>query len=431
MGAVLVTSKSEWYRQTCRAAGVRILYGTMAVGTLVDGIDLKGVVVVLPDGRRGVIRADAVVDATGNALIAAAAGAETTFITADEVAVQGAGQARHLLGDSYNNTDVGFVDERDVADVLFFARRAFASIPTVATWDAGQNPASRERQRLVGVVTVDPVDILNNRTWPDTIARPRSDFDSHGFTVHDLFFIRDPGTAADTANLPYRALLPKSLDGLLVTGLGISAHRDAMPTLRMQSDVQNQGYAAGYAAALAVQSGVTLRNVNIATLQAHLVAKGILDPANAGTLDSFPLGTTAIQGAVDGLVDNYATLHTVLTDTETALPMLRAAYAAQSDPEGRLIYAHVLGLLHDATGAETLVSAIAADEWDSGWNYRGMGQYGRSVTMMDSYIIALGRTLLALCRCWIKPCNCPAVQLSPISEPLRSRLKLWMEAQLF
>ncbi|MDA3926261.1 MAG: FAD-dependent oxidoreductase [Kiritimatiellae bacterium] len=391
-GSVLATSKSEWYRQACREAGVRILYGTMAAGALVDGTEMKGVVVVLPDGRRGVIQAEAVIDATGNALVAAAAGVETTFIKTDEVAVQGAGQARHLLGDSYSNSDVGFVDDRDVADLFFFARRAYASMSAVSTWDAGQNPASRERRRLVGVVTVDPVDILNDRTWPDTIVCPRSNFDSHGFTVHDLFFIRDPGTADETANLPYRALLPKTLDGLLVTGLGISAHRDAMPILRMQPDVQNQGYAAGYAAALAVQNGVTLRNVDMAALQDHLIVKGILEPSDKGTPDSFPLGSPAIQAAVDGLTNNYATLHTVLSDVDAALPMLRTAYAAQSDPGLQLIYAHVLGLLYDPMGVDTLASAVSAGGWDTGWNYRGMGQYGLSVSQMDSYIIALGRT---------------------------------------
>ena len=37
----------------------------------------------------------------------------------------------------------------------------------------------------------------------------------------------------------------------IVAGLGISAHRDAMPIIRMQPDVQNMGYVAGVAAATA------------------------------------------------------------------------------------------------------------------------------------------------------------------------------------
>ena len=391
-GSVLATSKSEWYRRACRAAGVRVLYGTLAAGAVLDGDVLKGVVVVLPDGSRGVIRAQTVVDATGNAVIAAAAGEETEFIGASEAAVQGAGQARHLLGDSYNNTDVGFVNDTDVADVFFFARRAHASMAGTG-WDAGQNPASRERRRLVGVFTVSPIDILNSRTYPDTIVRPSSNFDSHGFTVHDLFFIVDPGTAERFANLPFRALVPKRVDGLLVTGLGISAHRDAMPLLRMQPDVQNQGYAAGYASALAVQGGVAVRGVDMAALQAHLVAKGILDSADAGTPDSFPLAEAALQAAVSGLTNNYATLHTVLADVGAALPLLRAAYSDAADSSNKLVYAHVLGLLHDPAGAATLSAAVQSGAWDAGWNFKGGGQYGRSVSLMDSYIIALGRTL--------------------------------------
>lgn len=388
-GSVLATSKAEWYRSACRSAGVRVLYGTMAVGALTQTNALKGVVVVLPDGTRGIIRANAVVDATGSADIAAAAGEETQFINASEPAVQGAQLAPHKLGDSYTNIDVTFVDPSDVADVSFMTRRAHASLNV---WDAGQSPASRERRRLVGVVTVTPVDVLNGRTWPDTLARPRSNFDSHGFTVHDLYFIVNPGTADVTANLPYRALLPKTLDGLLVAGIGLSAHRDAMPYLRMQRDMQNVGYAAGYAAALSVQTSVAPRNVSVAALQAHLVAKGIIGAADAGASDSFPLSAAAIQSAVTGLTNGYATLATVLADTETARPMLRDAYAAQADPAHRLMYAHVLGMLNDATGVEALAAAVEAGAWDAGWNFGGGGQYGFSVSLMDSYIIALGRT---------------------------------------
>ncbi|MFA7171794.1 MAG: FAD-dependent oxidoreductase [Kiritimatiellia bacterium] len=390
-GSVLATAKAEWYRQACREANVRVLFGTLAAGVVIDNGAVKGVVVVLPDGQRGVIRAQTVVDSTGNADIAAAAGAETEFITASEPAVQGAGLAPHVLGNSSSNTDVGFVNDTDVADIFFFARRARASM-AAATWDAGQNPASRERRRLVGAVTVSPIDILNNRTYPDTIALPRSDFDTHGFTVHDLFFVQDLGATSYLANLPLRALVPKTLDGLLVTGLGISAHRDAMPLLRMQRDVQNQGYAAGYASALAVQDSVTVRNVDIAALQAHLVSKGIIGAANTNNLDSFPLAPATIQSAVTGLTNNYATLHTVLADTNTALPLLRAAYTAAADEPSRLIYAHVLGLLYDPIGAESLISAVSASPWDIGWSFKGMGQVGRSVSLMDSYIIALGRT---------------------------------------
>jgi hypothetical protein len=46
----------------------------------------------------------------------------------------------------------------------------------------------------------------------------------------------------------------------------------------------------------------------------------------------------------------------------------------------------------DPTGADVLAKAVAASEWDEGWKYTGMGQYGRSISPVDSLIIALGRT---------------------------------------
>ena len=390
-GSVLAQAKSEWYRRTAKNAGARIYAGTLVAGAVMVGQTVQGVVVVLPNGQRGVILAKSVVDATGNADVAAAAGAATVLVNATEVAIQGAGFAPHVLGSSYNNTDVAFVKEGDLSDIYFLARRMRKSVSAASSWDAGQNAASRERRRIKGVVTVSPLDILNSRTYPDTIVKPKSNFDSHGYTSHDLFFVRDPGTASVTAHLPYRALLPETIEGVLVTGLGISAHRDAMPILRMQPDVQNQGYAAGLASALAVASNVVVRNVNIPRLQSLLVTQTILTPADVGNADSFPLSAATLAAAVTALTNNYAGLESVLTDTNTALPLLRASYAA-STGSAKLIYAHVLALLGDGTGVETLKQAISALAWDAGWNYTGMGQYGRSVSLLDSYIIALGRT---------------------------------------
>jgi hypothetical protein len=57
-----------------------------------------------------------------------------------------------------------------------------------------------------------------------------------------------------------------------------------------------------------------------------------------------------------------------------------------------LTYAHILGILRDPAGFDTLVEAVEAREWDKGWKYTGMGQYGPSMSELDSLIIALGRT---------------------------------------
>jgi hypothetical protein len=71
---------------------------------------------------------------------------------------------------------------------------------------------------------------------------------------------------------------------------------------------------------------------------------------------------------------------------------LREAYKTAETTKAKLAYAHILGMLGDATGAQTLVDAVESTDWDRGWNFKGMGQYGASLSALDSVIIALGRT---------------------------------------
>ena len=49
-----------------------------------------------------------------------------------------------------------------------------------------------------------------------------------------------------------------------------------------------------------------------------------------------------------------------------------------------LIYAHILGMLGDPTGAKTLADVVKSRDWDKGWNYTGMGQFGMSMSELDS-----------------------------------------------
>ena len=387
-GAVFPQAKSEWYRREQRRAGAEIWFGTMLQGVIVYGSRVTGVVVVMPDGTRGVVRCSNVIDATGNAEIPALAGTDTEFITDTDLSVQGASMARNTLGTGYANSDLGFVDDTDAADVFYFALRSRMSMPD-GSWDQSQVVNSRERRRMVGAFYMTPPDVMNGRTYPDTVVRTYSNFDSHGQTAHDAFFIEDPGHKPMYVNLPYRCLLPKTLDGVLVTGLGISAHRDAMPILRMEPDVQNQGYVAGYAAASAVKTGVSVHNVDVKALQKHLVEKKIIGPDVPKQKDSFPLSDEAFAKAVRDLADNYKGLAVLMTDPDRARPLLARAYAT-AEGEAKFNYAHLLAMLGCDDGAALVLAKFKAMDWDKGWNYRGMGQYNRSVSWVDSYAIALG-----------------------------------------
>ncbi len=380
--------KSEWYRREQRKAGCEIWYGSMVCGVVVNNNRAEGLLVVMSDGTSGIVRSKNIIDSTGNAEIPAMAQTDTEFITGTELSVQGAGQAKETLGRSYANSDIGFVDDTDAADLFYFALRSRLSLPR-NTWDQAQIVNSRERRRMVGAFYMTPPDVINSRTYPDVVVRTYSNFDTHGQTAHDAFFILDPGHKPMSVNLPYRCMLPKTLDGVIVTGLGISAHRDAMPILRMQPDVQNQGYVAGKAAAMAAKNNVALRDVNIRELQQHLVDKGIIPPEVMEWKDSFPLSDDAFQKAVRDLPKGYQGLNVLMTDLKRAIPLLQNAHHV-AEGENRFVYAHVLAMLGLNDGEEQLLGKFKAMDWDDGWNYRGMGQFNRSVSRVDSYAIALG-----------------------------------------
>ena len=397
--------KAEWFRRAAREAGAEIWFGAMVVGVEKEGETLRAVTVAFADGGWGRVRVACAIDATGNADLAALAGEETEFIDGTELSLQGAGSTAKVLGESYLNTDCGFVDDTDAEDLMNFTLRARQSMGDYA-WDQSQTVNSRERRRLRGVAYVTPQDVIMNRTYPDVIARTRSNFDTHGQTVGPQFFIEAPHASKPiTVNLPYGCILPKRTDGLLVIGLGMSAHRDAMPILRMQPDVQNQGFAAGTAAGMAVKGGKAPRAIDVKELQKAMIAKGILDESVLAMTDTFPLSDETLARAASTLDDKYQGLAELLTDPVRAIPLLKKNAGLPS--------AHVLALLGDGSKAALVADAVAGMRWDKGWNYRGMDQFGRSVSWVDSYLIALGRSRAA---CALKPLLGKIAALTPASE---------------
>ena len=382
-----VEAKMEWYRRTLREAGADIWFGTLGCGALVEDGRVKGVVVATPDGR-GVVLAKVVIDSTGNSDIAAAAGASCIYTDGSHIAVQGTGMPPRKPGASYTNTDYTMTDECDAVDVW----RTYVAGRTkyAKSYDMGQLIDTRERRRIVGEFVISPLDIFNRRTYPDSIGLSSSNFDTHGFTVHPLFTLSAPDKEAVAAYTPYRSLIPEGLDGILVTGLGISAHRDAMPILRMQPDIQNQGYAAGTAAAMAVKNEQSIRDIDVKALQADLVEIGSLPESVLTDKDSYPMSAEAIAAAVENVANGQREIGVILAHPKEALPLLRDAYrTADAD---KLVYAHVLGMMGDPTGVPTLIESVASADWDEGWTFTGGGQFGASVSPLDSRIIALGNT---------------------------------------
>ncbi|MBN1670769.1 MAG: FAD-dependent oxidoreductase [Kiritimatiellae bacterium] len=388
--------KMEWWRRAVRKAGGEIWFGALGCGAFVEDGGVRGVIVATPGGR-GVVLAKAVVDSTGNADIAVAAGAESLYTDAAQIALQGTGRSIRPLGRPYVNSDDDLVDESDMLDTWRFLtgsqtrkQDAFDVVPIIQ---------SRERRRVVGDYVLTILDQMAERTFPDTVVMSRSNYDSHGYPSHPFFALvargQDGRPPGGTPYTPYRCLLPRGLDGILVTGTGASAQRDAMALIRMQADLQNQGYAAGVAAAMAARAGVAPRQLDVKRLQRHLVKVGNIPKAVLEHTDSFPLPAAEIAAAVEaaGAGDlSGKTVATILAHAGEALPHLRCAHERAAG-DARITYARFLGLLGDAQAVPTLVEAVqAARKWDKAVPLGVMAEFSHLPTWLDSLILALGCT---------------------------------------
>ncbi|MEN8201694.1 MAG: FAD-dependent oxidoreductase [Bacteroidota bacterium] len=384
--------KIEYFRREIRKAGADIWFGAIGTGAYYENGVVKGIVVATPEGR-GVILAKNVVDSTGSADVAVAAGAAYSYTGADSVAIQGSGLSHKNPNNYYNNTDWTFTDDGDMLDV--WRTMVVAKDKHRGKYDIGKLPQTRERRRIVGDFTVSVLDVYNGRTYPDTISIHRSSFDTHGFTVDPFFSLKAPAHSGEvvTASVPFRALLPKGLEGIAVTGLGASAHRDAMPVIRMQACLQNQGYSVGRAAAIAASEGKKIGEIDIKALQKELVELGSLTENVLSDVDNYPPSTVAIETAAKTVVNDLEGLNTVLWDQEKGLKALTDQFNAAAKEEHKLVYARILGMYGLSDGWKELMKALDSySEWDEGWNYTGMGQFGKSISYLDSLIIAAGRT---------------------------------------
>ncbi|MHC4508964.1 MAG: FAD-dependent oxidoreductase, partial [Planctomycetota bacterium] len=172
-----------------------------------------------------------------------------------------------------------------------------------------------------------------------------SDYDSHCYPSESYFALipHTPQTLkanhpapGGTCYTPYRCLLPRELNGILVIGLGMSMHRDATAMVRMQLDMHNQGYAAGVAAAMSVRDERMPRRIDVKALQTHLVQIGNLPKDVLTHRDSFPLTDKLVRAAVR--------LAIILSHTDKAKSPLKLAFASAVG-EVKTAYAKLLGFM--------------------------------------------------------------------------------------
>ena len=132
----------------------------------------------------------------------------------------------------------------------------------------------RESRMIDGEYTLTQDDLTSMTKFPDGIACCNYDIDIHnpeGSGTSHWYFPR-----GEYYTIPYRCLIPRGADNLLVAGRCISSTHEAQASYRIMPTVCTLGEAAGAAAALAKTSGVSVRNVDTDALRSELEAAGAI-----------------------------------------------------------------------------------------------------------------------------------------------------------
>lgn len=129
--------------------------------------------------------------------------------------------------------------------------------------DTASQTGTRGGRRLVGEYVITKEDFATSKKFDDAIAVfPR---------------MGPPGGQEEVKHVyvPYRALVPAKIEGLLVAGRSFSSDYFTNNMANLIPHCIAMGQAAGTAAALAVKGGISARKVDSKTLQKKLIEQGV------------------------------------------------------------------------------------------------------------------------------------------------------------
>lgn len=303
----------ELLERKCLEAGVTVLLDTRYTGVKTEGNRVCGVFTDSIDGRV-YYPAGVVVDATGDAAVAADAGAE--WVLGDDNQSCQAMTLMFLVG----NIPEKYRDGLNLHDVLFrayerqgqnrkmpFEKPFLIPVPNAdfgvvqLTHMRGFSPLSaeqrslalvegrkqvleifellreydedfkslmllqtapllgvRESRRIVGEYCLTEEDLMNGAQFEDGITTA-----TFGIDIHDADSTNQTCRGVKPYQIPYRCLIPRGIEGLLVAGKTISGTHVAMASYRVTGDCCAMGEAAGKAASYAVLNHVSVREVPV------------------------------------------------------------------------------------------------------------------------------------------------------------------------
>lgn len=175
----------------------------------------------------------------------------------------------HLTLDGTDPDDLTFGEiegRRQAMHAIDALRRFQPGCENAKLRNFGMTLGIRDTRKIDAAYNMTGADVRNEARFEDSIGIFPEFIDGYGLLVIP--------TTGRYFHVPYRAMVPKGVENLLVTGRAIGGDRISHAAVRNMMCCAVAGQGAGVAAALAVRSHASFSEVNVAEVQAELRRQG-------------------------------------------------------------------------------------------------------------------------------------------------------------
>jgi len=163
---------------------------------------------------------------------------------------------------------------RQMVELIKFLKEKISGFENAYLLTSAVQIGVRETRRIIGEYMLTEEDIVKAKKFKDIIARGSYPIDIHNPTGEGTTIKRLP--PGESYDIPYRCLVPKKVNNLLIAGRCISSTHEAQAAIRVIPIVIAIGQAAGTAAALAAKLNVSPRELDVQLLQETLKKQGAI-----------------------------------------------------------------------------------------------------------------------------------------------------------
>ena len=179
---------------------------------------------------------------------------------------------KHNPTDPVELTGAELIARRQVFEIYEFMKKHAEGLENSYIMSTASEIGVRESRKIVGDYVLTGEDCKACTKFEDAVTSCNYCIDIHnpegkGTLIYEL-------PKGEYFTIPYRCLIPKGVNNMLVAGRCISSDQMAQSSFRIMPSVCCIGEAAGRAIGIAANSGVGVRAIDVAELQGKLKAKG-------------------------------------------------------------------------------------------------------------------------------------------------------------